>query len=135
MIVLDTHALVWAIQNDPRLGRSARALIDDAANQPFLIPAMCLWEVSMLAHRGRIELGRDTLSWLHDVLGLPGMTLAALAPEIAVDGNRLDWAHRDPADRLLVATRGRPAAKLMTADAAILDYAKAGHVTVIDARK
>jgi PIN domain nuclease of toxin-antitoxin system len=136
LIVLDTHVLVWAIQNDPRLGRRARALIDDATSQPFLIPAMCLWEVSMLAHRGRIELGRDMLPWMHDVLGLPGMTLVPIDPEIAADSNRLpDWTHRDPVDRLIVATARRHAATLLTADGEILNYAARGHVTVIDARK
>ncbi len=135
MIVLDTHVLVWAIQNDPKLGLRARSLIDDVANRPFLIPAMCLWEVSMLAHRGRIELGRDMLSWMNDVLDLPGMTLVALDPEIAADSNRLpDWAHRDPVDRLIVATARRHAARLLTADGEILTYAKRGHVLAIDAR-
>ena len=89
----------------------------------------------MLAHRGRIELGRESRPWIHEMLDLPGMSLAALDAEIAVDSNRLDWAHRDPADRLIVATARRHAAKLMTADGMILDFAKTGQVAVIDARK
>ena len=112
-------------------------LIDEAtATRSILIPAICLWEVAMLAGRGRVELGRDSLSWMQDVLQLPGMSLAALDAEIAADTHHLPhWAHRDPADRMIVATTRRHAATLLTVDGAILDYAALGHVTATDARR
>lgn len=52
MIVLDTHAWLWWIRGDSRLGAEARRAIADAAT--VYIPAICCWEVGMLATKGRL---------------------------------------------------------------------------------
>lgn len=137
MIVLDTHVLIWAAQDSRKLGRRAAAILDDMeVASTLLIPAMCLWEIAMLDYRGRIELGRDVTSWIDVTLALPGMKLAPLDPRIALDTARLpDWTHRDPTDRIVVATARGHGAPLMTADQTILDYAAKGHVQIIDASR
>lgn len=137
MIVLDTHVLIWAAQDSRKLGRRAAAMLDDIETTGILwISAMCLWEIAMLDNKGRIELGRDVTSWIDAALALPGMKLAPLDPSIAVDTARLpDWEHRDPVDRMLVATARWHSAPLMTADQTILAYAGKGHVRAIDARR
>lgn len=133
--MLDTHTLVWAVQNDPRLGKQARQLIQQEG-QDNLIPAISLWEIAMLAERRRISLGCDTQGWIDDSLALSGIRLVPLEPEIAVDSNRLpDWSHKDPSDHLIVATARFWRAPLLTADRAILDYGATGHVAVIDASR
>lgn len=136
MIALDTQALIWAVHDDPRLGRHAAEIIDEmGATSRVLISAMCLWEVAMLDNRGRIDLGRDVTSWIDEALALPGVILAPISPPVAVDSARLpDWNHRDPMDRIIVATARNHGAPLLTADQAILDYAATGHVRAIDAR-
>lgn len=135
MIVLDTHVLIWALNDDSRLGAGAREIIDrEAGLGEVLVSAITPWEIVMLTEKGRLALGRDVASWLDAALALPGLVLAPLLPAIAVDSVRLPGGfHADPADRLIIATARHANAVLLTADRTILDYAAAGHVPAIDA--
>ena len=136
-MVLDTHVLIWAVQGDGRLGPAACRSIDEAATTGGVhVPAIVPWEIALLAQRGRLGLGRDVAAWIEDVLRLPGIRLAPLAPAICVASTRLPGdLHRDPADRLIVATARHIGMPLLTADRALLAYAAAGHVRAVDASR
>ena len=135
MIVLDTHGLIWAVQDDPRLGAKARQIIDDTTRDSrLMISAITVWEIAMLSEKGRIALGDDVGRWTSRVLALPGLVLAPLEPSIAIGSVRLPGDfHADPADRMIVATARFHQVPLMTADQAILDYGAKGHVTTLSA--
>ena len=137
MIVVDTHALVWAIQDDPQLGPGARLRLDnETGDAVVLVSAFTIWEVALLAERARIDLEMPTEKWVKTVLALPGIRLAPLDPEIALDSVALPGKmHKDPADRIIVATARHYDVPLMTADDAILTYGKGGHVQTIDASR
>ncbi len=137
MIVLDTHTLIWIVNDDPRLGSTARTVLDDTLRTDFvLVSAITAWEIALLAEKGRLHLGREVGSWIKTALALPGIRLAPVEPEIAVDSVRLPGSfHPDPADRLIVATARHWDAPLLTADDAILDYGAHGHVRAVDAAK
>lgn len=136
MIVLDTHVLIWAVQDDPKLGKAAKALIEaEALDSEVLIPAICTWEVALVVARRQVHLGCDTTGWMRQVQNGPGYKLVALEPEIAVASVDMDWSHKDPADRMIVATAQHWGVPVMTADRKILGYAEAGHVQAIDARR
>ena len=82
----------------------------------------------MLVSKGRLKLKLDVFEWLREALGKPGVRLIPLELEISVASTRLPWEmHADPADRILVATARRFGATLVTADGALLGYAKQGH--------
>lgn len=136
-MILDTHVLIWAVEDDRQLGRSARDLIDAATHRDGLhVSAITPWEIAMLAHRGRLALGRDVGAWIDEALSLPGVRLAPLEPAICVDSVRLPGdMHGDPADRLIIATARRTGLPLLTGDRAILAYGAAGHVRTVDARR
>lgn len=135
MILLDTHALIWAIDDERRLGADARAAIAAAEQADGLgISAITPWEVALLAEKGRLRLAREVREWIMAVLALPGVGLLPIEPAIASESVRLPGAFpADPADRLIVATARHHGAPLLTADYAILSYAAAGHVQTIDA--
>ncbi|ANL29108.1 PilT domain-containing protein [Rhizobium phaseoli] len=135
MIVIDTHILVWAMQDDPRLGAQARRVIDEITEKSrILISAITPWEIAMLVQKGRLALGDDVGRWIDSALALPGLDLAPIEPSIAVDSVRLPGAfHADPADRLIVATARHHRVPLMTADQAILGYGARGHLQVLSA--
>ena len=135
MIVLDTHVLIWMIEGGVQLGDEARQRIETARIEDgAIVPAICTWEIALLADRGRVELSLPTRSWIDLVLATPGFALAALEPAIAVRTVSLPWDHRDPADRMIVATAIEKEAPVLTVDRAILAYAAAGHLKAIDAR-
>jgi PIN domain nuclease of toxin-antitoxin system len=135
LIVLDTHALIWAVEGDRRLGATASRLIEETVQTDRLgVSAITPWEVALLVERGRLRLGRELSGWIEDVLALPGVSLVPIEPGIAIDSVRLPGDfHADPADRFIVATARHLDAPVLTADRQILAYSAAGHVQTVDA--
>ena len=135
MILLDTHAFLWMVGGDRKLGPHARGAIKEAASgDGLLVSAITPWEIALLVEKGRLRLGREVGVWLETALALPGHVLAPITPAIAVDSVRLPGDfHADPADRLIVATARHRGVPLLTADRAILSYAASGHLHAVDA--
>lgn len=122
MIVLDTHVLVWAASDDRKLGRKARALIDQLwAIGKVAVPAIVFWEVGLLQARGRLRLPSPVREWRDAVLaaGAIEFPLDGLA---AVRALELSGLHDDPGDRFIVATALVHEAALVTADERLLDW-------------
>ena len=137
LLLLDTHVLLWAVLNEPRLGRRAAKTINVASRQDRLaVSAITPWEIGLLESRKRIALQKDVLEWIRDALAKPGISLVPLEPEIAVTSTRLPFEmHSDPADRILVATARHLGATLVTADQALLEAAKRGSFLAMDAAR
>jgi PIN domain nuclease of toxin-antitoxin system len=134
-LLLDTHTLVWSINEGPKLGKRAKKSIRTAGDEGrILISAVTPWELALQVSKGRITLENDVMDWVRDALTIPGLTLVPLDPEIAVASTRLPFEiHADPADRILVATARHLGATLVTADAALLERGKQGHFVAMDA--
>lgn len=132
-VLLDTHAWVWF-----RLGERAafrRASIDAihaaAGRSALRVSVISAWEVAMLASKRRLQLGAPVGEWVQRALAAPGLLLAELTPEIAVEACNLPGdPGGDPADRIIIATARLTGAKLYTKDRAILAYGRRGHVKV-----
>ncbi len=135
MIVLDTHTLIWTVEGDGRLGRSASRLIEETVQTDRVaVSAITPWEIAMLVERRRLRLGREVGEWIAEALALPGVTLIPIEPAIAINSVRLPGEfHADPADRFIVATARHLKASLLTADRTILAYSAAGHLRAVDA--
>lgn len=134
-LVLDTHVWIWFMNGDPALGGATRdAIVGAAENACVLVPAIAVWELSMLDAKRRISLSTPCEAWVATALSQPGVVLAPLTPEIAILSNRLpDGFHGDPADRIIVATARALDAALLTRDRRILTYGRRGHVRTIAA--
>jgi PIN domain nuclease of toxin-antitoxin system len=137
LLLLDTHALVWSVEERPRLGSGAKRAINIAARlNQVAVSAISPWEIALLVSKGRLHLSMDVMVWVRDALSKPGINLAPLEPEIAVASTRLPFEmHADPADRILVATARHLGATLVTADQALLGLAKKGNFKGMDAGK
>jgi len=135
LLLLDTHVWLWLVAGSSDLSAEARNAIERATAAGALrIAAISLWEIASLAAHGRIVLGKSIRLWLDEALAEPGPAIDPLSPEIAIESYALPEAfHRDPADRLIVATARVANATLMTRDRRILDYAARGHLTAIAA--
>ncbi|MXW68236.1 MAG: type II toxin-antitoxin system VapC family toxin [Gemmatimonadales bacterium] len=135
MILLDTHVLVWLVEDDRRLGPGARSRIERTRDAEGLgVSAITPWEIAMLVATGGLHLALEVGVWVDRALSLPAVALLPIEPAIAVDSVRLPGEfHADPADRLIVATARHWPATLLTGDQAILRYAAGGHFDAIDA--
>jgi PIN domain nuclease of toxin-antitoxin system len=134
-LLLDTHTWLWLEAGSGELSGDARRAISGALGAGLLrIAAISLWELALLALRGRIILGKPTNQWLDAALAQPGPIIEPLSARVAIESCELPGAfHRDPADRMIVATARVTNAILMTRDRAILDYAAQGHLTALSA--
>jgi PIN domain nuclease of toxin-antitoxin system len=104
--LLDTHAWVWWISGDPRLAVREREALDSLSpSERPVLADISLWEVATLVERGRLELDMDLERWLAIASAPATVELACVTPAVAAEVARLpERFHRDPADRLIVAT-------------------------------
>ena len=131
MIVLDTHPLIWwASGVDKMLSPKAKQAIETELNGgQILVSSFSAWELSMLIERGRVALSMDVAQWLSNLASIEAVRFVPVDNEIAVKSTELPGEfHRDPADRIIVATARKFAAPLVTADEKIRAYA---HVRTI----
>ena len=130
MALLDTHALVWLLDGNERLGEKSRTLIQQYAQADSLyVSAVTPWEIAMLVSTGRLTLVQEIGEWLRIAISMPGVRMAPLSIDVSVASTRLpEDFHSDPAHRIIVATARHLGAILVTEDKLILEYGKAGHV-------
>src|SRR5437762_3152330 len=106
LLLLDTHVWLWLEAGSTELSPGARRAIGDALGAGLLrIAAISLWELALLASYGRIVLGKPTNLWLETALADPAPTIEPLSTRVAIETCELPGGfHRDPADRMIVAT-------------------------------
>ena len=124
MILLDTHALIWFLSSPDELSRRVRQAVSTAFDGDGVgISDISLWEVAMLAAKGRIELDRDVTDWLESLSELPNFTFHRITPAIASLSTTLPGRFQeDPADRILVATAMTGDIPIVTKDQRIRRY-------------
>lgn len=130
LCVLDTCAWLWIAKGDVRITSSVKKILNDA---DWLVSAISVWEVAMLAAKKRIELTCSIEQWVDEALiRVPGITLAPLSPDIAIASCHLQKCSlSDPADRIIIATAMHHQASLVTADKKIIAYCHTHHLNVI----
>jgi len=119
--LLDTYAWLWWLDGSGELTARERTALDrfpDGA-RPYLA-AISLWEMALLVERGRVTLRQGFESWI-DVAAAPStVTLMDVNPAVAKELLHFPPSfHRDPADRLIVATARAHGLPLLTRDEAI----------------
>lgn len=115
-LLLDTHVLLWALDDPARLGRKARSLIE---RSKVLVSVASLWEISIKAGLGKLRIEpRDVL----EAIEPSGFDLLPVQAEHAIEVFSLGPMHGDPFDRLLVAQATSERITLLTFDEALLGY-------------
>jgi len=125
MIVLDTHTLVWwANGDDAQLSPDARKAIKAHTGEgDIAISSISAWEIAMLVERGRLALSMSVSQWLETIGKIAQIRFIPIDNRIAIASTQLPGEfHKDPADRMIVATSRGLSAPLITADQRIRDY-------------
>lgn len=123
-ILLDTHAFLWWISDDPRMPVSARALIADPGNR-VLVSAASAWEMAVKAALGKLQVvgSRDIEAFVADHLQRNRFEVLPIGLRHALGVANLPPLHRDPFDRLLVSQARTESVPLVTADPMLRSYA------------
>jgi PIN domain nuclease of toxin-antitoxin system len=121
--LLDTHILLWWLKEDRHLSPGQRQILQEADEKnPLLVADITLWEIATLSSLGRINLHLPLRDWLEQAVAPPLVQLLPITPAVAAAVAALpDSFHRDPADRILVATAQVLGATLLTHDSRIID--------------
>jgi PIN domain nuclease of toxin-antitoxin system len=117
--LLDTHAAIWAAEEDPKLGQNAkRALVASAAGD-VLISDITLLEISMLVKKGKIQIQISTPEYLRRLQCL--YPSVRITPSIAALAMDLSLPQADPFDRIIVVTARELQLTLVTRDQHIME--------------
>ena len=125
--LLDTHVLIWWLNDREQLSTAQQKVVGSVSpDTPLLVSDISLWEVATLQSLGRIRLAVPLREWLDKATAPPLVRRFGISPAIAAEVATLpDSFHRDPADRILVATARVLGATLLTQDRRIVNAALA----------
>ena len=120
-LLLDAHALLWFVWDDPRLSAGAKALIEDADNRKLVSVATC-WEIAIKVGLGKLDLGEPSRSFLPREITRNNFALLPISVDHATMVEGLTQHHRDPFDRLLIAQSMVESLQVVSADAVFDQY-------------
>lgn len=100
-LILDTHAILWFAANPSKLSANAREAITSPANQR-LISIASFWEIVIKVSLGKISMSVPFVDFQAQLLA-GGFTLLPVAVEHLLELEKLEYHHRDPFDRILLA--------------------------------
>lgn len=124
MIVLDTHILIWWVSANAELTSVVSDRIaHELESGEVIISSISAWEVAMLVQKNRLVLSMDVDAWLTNIASIPRVRFYPVDNEIAVKSATLPGEfHKDPADRMIVATARQLGCTLLTLDEKIRNY-------------
>ena len=117
-LLLDTHALLWWLADDPQLGERARDQIADPANT-VVVSSASLWEIVIKQRLGKLQVD---IAAIEKEVAQQGMVRLGLEADHLIELSSMDVHHRDPFDQMLVAQARAEDMPLLTADTRIAAY-------------
>ena len=118
-VLLDSHIALWWADDPSLIEPLARQAIENPANTVF-VSAASAWELSLKVASGKLAL--DVRALING-FAVQGVRLLGIGIEAAIRAPALQWDHRDPFDRMLVAQAQQARLTLVTRDRVILDFA------------
>ena len=116
-LLLDTHALIWALEGSARLSKTARSLIEDTSNEVF-VSVVSAWEVAIKKALGRLRVPDDLIEATDEA----GFVRRSIGFAEARRLESLPPHHSDPFDRMLVAHALEEGTTIVTRDPDIGRY-------------
>ena len=116
-LLLDTHILLWALNDDPKLSNEAQRLIKHAAD--IYVSAASFWEMAIKVGVGKLAVDLDEI---REYCLESGFVELPITLEHAIAVKDLEHHHKDPFDRLIIATALSEPMKLLTADPQVAQY-------------
>jgi PIN domain nuclease of toxin-antitoxin system len=118
-LLLDTHAALWLVQGDTRLGDGVTARIAGLRRDELCISDLLLLELSLLISKGRVVVDESPGTFLRDLAAR--FHILPIHPAVAALAPKLPLPQADPFDRVFVATAKYHEIPIVTRDAAIRD--------------
>jgi PIN domain nuclease of toxin-antitoxin system len=120
MILLDTSALLFWTIDPKKLSPTAKQMIE--AEEAVLVSSISIWEIAQKVKRARLEISIGLNQWIKGLYHLGKLEILSVDVDMWLSSVALDWDHRDPADRVIVATASLLNCPLITSDRVITNY-------------
>ena len=114
-LLVDSHALLWALDNVSRLSPTAATAMQDPAND-LLLSAATLWEIAIKVGIRKLTLSLPYRQWMAKAITDLGLTILPITVDYADVQATLPWHHRDPFDRFVIAQAQTEGISLVSAD-------------------
>ena len=117
MVVLDTSALLFWTLDPAQLSASAAEAIERADR--ILVSSIAIWEIGIKVKRGKLEIPISVREYAERLKSVDRVEIISVDAQTWIESIDLDWEHRDPADRVMVATATQFGCPLVTSDRVI----------------
>lgn len=116
-LLLDTHVLLWWLDDSPRLSADSIGIISDVGNL-IVLSAVVIWEVRIKQALGKLETTAD----FYEVVQQQGFEFLSITSDHANAISNLPMYHRDPFDRMLISQAKAEGLTIVTHDTAFKQY-------------
>jgi PIN domain nuclease of toxin-antitoxin system len=120
MYLLDTHAFLWFIWNDPQLSVRAKEQIEKTPN--CYVSMSSLWEISIKLSLNKLAFPSPYQQYIPQQLGINGFRILPIRFKHTVRQNLLPRHHGDPFDRMLISQSLEEGLTLISKDAKLAPY-------------
>jgi len=120
-LLLDTHTFLWWITDDQKLSGRAREIISDGSNELFLSAATG-WEIAIKVQIGRLKLPEEPIRFILEQMRINAIQSLPIQMNHALHVSTLPQHHRDPFDRLLIATAQLEGLPILSSDHQLVNY-------------
>lgn len=117
MVVVDTSTLLFWTLDSPRLSRVAAAAIQESDR--VVVSSISIWEIGLKVSRGRLHIPLSIEEFADRLFQIDVVEVSSVDVATWIKSVELQWEHRDPADRVIVATAMLHGCPLVTSDEAI----------------
>ncbi len=124
MVLLDTHSLLWWTLDSEKLSRKASARCSEISNTGSFISSITIWEIGIKIKNGALDIGMPIEDYLQKLNEMNCVEIIPVDEKIWIESIKLNWSHRDPADRVIVATAILKAIPIITKDEKISAFFK-----------
>ncbi len=120
--ILDTCALIWWTLDPEQLSKKAEQACSKMLKSEAYISSISLWEIGIKIKNKKLNIGMDIESYVSKLEQLSYLTILPVDTTIWLKNLSLDWKHKDPVDRTIVATAAYKKLHLITKDQSIRDF-------------
>ncbi|MHC5728730.1 MAG: type II toxin-antitoxin system VapC family toxin [Nostoc sp.] len=122
-IVLDTCALIWWSLDPARLSEQAKEACNYMErDKNGLVPSMSIWEIAIKIKNKKLDLGVNLNDYVVTLKKSSAVQIVPIDENIWIESVNLEWGHRDPVDRVVVALARSNQAAIITTDKEIANF-------------
>jgi len=120
--VLDTCTMIWWSNKIEKLSNSVRGILSDTTNNHFIISSISFWEAGLKIKKGILDVGMSIQDYVKNMQMAAEITIIPVDENIWIENLNLNWEHRDPADRTIVAMAKLRDIPIITKDKIINEF-------------